>query len=146
MTTEYSERGDEERAATHPGSTAPLHSKSFKLRFAFQRELGRSDVSAVKPLGLPAVVRAKFYRREGEGEVDERRAERALARVRDMFGRGPRDMYCEPVTTSHEYGWWWQWARPQTDRRLRHHIQDSAWLKERLRVLATDDGIKRRSQ
>ncbi|XP_047526662.1 uncharacterized protein LOC125063966 [Vanessa atalanta] len=141
---EHSERGEAERAPTHADSSAPLHAKSFKLRFASQRELGRSYVSAVKPLRLPAVVRAKFYRREPAGEVDESRARAALARVRDMFGRGPRDKYSEPVTTSDEYGWWWQWARPQPDRRLRHHIQDSAWLKERLRVLAADAGIKRR--
>ncbi|XP_046960166.1 uncharacterized protein LOC124530196 [Vanessa cardui] len=142
MSREHSERGDAERAAPHPDSSAPLHAKSFKLRFASQREPGRSYVSAVQPLRLPAVVRAKFYRREAEGEVDEARARRALARVRAMFGRGPRDKHCEPVTTSHEYGWWWQRARPQPDRRLRHHIQDSAWLKERLRVLAADAGIK----
>ncbi|CAH2226776.1 jg12678, partial [Pararge aegeria aegeria] len=38
-------------------------------------------------------------------------------------------------------------ARPAADgrgdARLQHHIRDSAWLKERLRVLATDNGLKR---
>lgn len=29
-----------------------LHARSFKLRFAAQREPGRSNVSLVKPLGL----------------------------------------------------------------------------------------------
>lgn len=48
------------------------------------------------------MVRAKFYRREPEGEVDEARAEQALNRVRDMFEKGPREKYSAPVTTSNE--------------------------------------------
>lgn len=51
---------------------------------------------------IAAVVRAKFYRREPEGEVDEARAEQALNRVRDMFEKGPREKYSAPVTTSNE--------------------------------------------
>lgn len=31
-----------------------------------------------------------------------------------------------------------------TDRRLYHHIQDSAWLKARLIVLAADDKLKQK--
>lgn len=50
-----------------------------------------------------AVVRAKFYRCEPSGEVEEARAARALDRVVDMFRRGPREKYDAPVTTSHEY-------------------------------------------
>ncbi|CAH2106913.1 unnamed protein product [Euphydryas editha] len=140
------ERDVHEGAESHPESVAPTHThvKSFKLRFASQRELGRSYVSAVKPLRLPAVVRAKFYRREPEGEVDEILAEQALNRVKDMFRRGPREKYSEPVTTSNEYGWWAARAGGESDRRLRHHIRDSAWLKERLRVLATDASLRRR--
>lgn len=44
------------------------------------------------------MVRAKFYRRSSCGEEQE-----ALARVADLFQRGPRQKYDAPVTTSHEY-------------------------------------------
>lgn len=60
MSASASEREDAEQAAAAAAATeaavsgAPpqLHTKSFKLRFATQHELGRSNVSAVKPLGL----------------------------------------------------------------------------------------------
>lgn len=35
-----------------PEGSGSLHARSFKLRFASQREQGRSYVSLVKPLGL----------------------------------------------------------------------------------------------
>lgn len=43
-----------DQGGTGPGETGvrDLHSRSFKLRFASQREQGRSYVSLVKPLGL----------------------------------------------------------------------------------------------
>lgn len=41
-----------------------------------------------------------------------------------------------------EYGA--QWGAARSDRRLNHHIRDSAWLKARLCVLAADDKLKQR--
>ncbi|XP_063890434.1 uncharacterized protein LOC135116796 [Helicoverpa armigera] len=130
-----------------PGDTAAegrsLHARSFKLRFASQREQGRSYVSLVKPLGLPATVTGKFYVREQAGAGDAERERRALSRIHDMFGRGPRDKYPAPVTSSQVVGWHAAGAaRP--DARLSHHIRDSAWLKARLCVLAADDKLKQR--
>lgn len=58
MSASASEREDAEQAAAAAaeaavsGAPPQLHTKSFKLRFATQHELGRSNVSAVKPLGL----------------------------------------------------------------------------------------------
>lgn len=44
------------------------------------------------------------------------------------------------------YGWWSVQRTADTGLLAppRHHIADSAWLKERLRVLAADYGLKRR--
>lgn len=47
--------GEPGEVATELGELAtarPLHPRSFKLRFASQREQGRSYVSLVRPLGL----------------------------------------------------------------------------------------------
>lgn len=49
MSAAVTEHGEHEAREVHE---APLHARSFKLRFAAQRELGRSYVSAVKPLTL----------------------------------------------------------------------------------------------
>ncbi|XP_023934839.2 uncharacterized protein LOC112043587 [Bicyclus anynana] len=131
--------------ASEPGDAAPERSRparSFRLRFAAQREPGRSDVSAVKPLGLPTVVRGGMYGRESR--EDEERVQSALRRVQRMFDAGPRDRLAEPLTTQHEYGWWGAPPPAPRDPRLEHHIRDSAWLKERLRILAADHGLCRR--
>ncbi|XP_053602185.1 uncharacterized protein LOC128670505 [Plodia interpunctella] len=122
----------------------PLHKSSFKLRFAQCRELGRSDVSLVKPLGLPSTVTDKFYNvRREEGAALE---EAALRTIQDMFRRGPRDWHPAPRTSAQEYGWHWAAAAQpdRRDRRLQHHIVDSAWLKARVRVLHADALLKRR--
>ncbi|XP_072940822.1 uncharacterized protein [Epargyreus clarus] len=127
------------RAAGAAGEAAPLHARSFKLRFAAQCELGRSHISAVKPLALPATVTDKFYRRSRSPAAPD--APQRLQRVQDMFRRGPRDKYDAPVTTSQEYGWWR--ASGGGARELRHGLRDSAWLKERVRVLRPDAGYRR---
>ncbi|XP_030029532.1 uncharacterized protein LOC115446860 isoform X4 [Manduca sexta] len=127
----------------------PLHARSFKLRFAPQREPGRSYVSLVKPFALPATVTDKFYTRpecEGDAGVEEGTA---LQRIQDMFTLGPRDKHVAPLTSAHVYGWWWDQIStleqvPRSDRRLHHHIHDSQWLKECLRVLAADDKLKQK--
>ncbi|XP_030029530.1 uncharacterized protein LOC115446860 isoform X2 [Manduca sexta] len=154
----------------------PLHARSFKLRFAPQREPGRSYVSLVKPFALPATVTDKFYTRpecEGDAGVEEGTA---LQRIQDMFTLGPRDKHVAPLTSAHvsvsnvycnmfnitsaihnqqsnnmcyRYGWWWDQIStleqvPRSDRRLHHHIHDSQWLKECLRVLAADDKLKQK--
>lgn len=60
MSTDFSEH--EADAAAGPTETnAQLHSKSFKLRFASQRELGRSYMSAVKPLRLRESLLLEIY-------------------------------------------------------------------------------------
>ncbi|CAD0198103.1 unnamed protein product [Chrysodeixis includens] len=127
----------------------PLHARSFKLRFAAQREQGRSYVSLVKPLGLPATVTGKFYTQERTSTVDEEGTRRALQRIEDMFRQGPRELHAEPVISSQVYGWWAAaggagGAAERSDRRLHHHIRDSAWLKARLCVLAADERLKQR--
>ncbi|XP_030029531.1 uncharacterized protein LOC115446860 isoform X3 [Manduca sexta] len=132
----------------------PLHARSFKLRFAPQREPGRSYVSLVKPFALrqfllAATVTDKFYTRpecEGDAGVEEGTA---LQRIQDMFTLGPRDKHVAPLTSAHVYGWWWDQIStleqvPRSDRRLHHHIHDSQWLKECLRVLAADDKLKQK--
>ncbi|XP_028035675.1 uncharacterized protein LOC114247058 [Bombyx mandarina] len=127
-----------ERSVQNADAPRALHARSFKLRFAAQREVGRSYVSLVKPLGLPATVTDKFYSRPQGGELQE---ESALSRIDNMFALGPRDKYQEPSTSAQEYGWWC--SEPcKGDAVLQHHIRDSAWLKERLRVLAADDKLK----
>ncbi|XP_022834728.1 uncharacterized protein LOC111362304 [Spodoptera litura] len=98
--------GEPGELATEPGELAtarPLHARSFKLRFASQREQGRSYVSLVRPLGLPATVTGKFYVREQPSSVDDEATRRALQRIQSMFGRGPADKYAAPVTSSHEF-------------------------------------------
>ncbi|CAG9784781.1 unnamed protein product [Diatraea saccharalis] len=120
------------------GGGRALHMRSFKLRFAAHREPGRSNFSAIKPLGLPATVADAPQRVERHKALTEAE-EAALNRVRAMFTRGPRD----------KYGWWWDQASKIatttfSDRRLNHHIQDSSWLKTRLLILAADDKLKQR--
>ncbi|CAH0700258.1 unnamed protein product [Spodoptera exigua] len=133
-----------------PATARPLHPRSFKLRFASQREQGRSYVSLVRPLGLPATVTGKFYVSEQANSVDEEATRRALQRIQRMFGHGPTDKYDAPVTSSHVVGWYATetgaeaGAGARADRRLQHHIRDSAWLKARLCVLAADDKLKQR--
>ncbi|KAH9640944.1 hypothetical protein HF086_003034 [Spodoptera exigua] len=159
-----------------PATARPLHPRSFKLRFASQREQGRSYVSLVRPLGLPATVTGKFYVSEQANSVDEEATRRALQRIQRMFGHGPTDKYDAPVTSSHvcfliyvqvvvvvfdstcsepcgvcgRVGWYATetgaeaGAGARADRRLQHHIRDSAWLKARLCVLAADDKLKQR--
>ncbi|KAJ2946806.1 hypothetical protein O0L34_g16128 [Tuta absoluta] len=119
-------------------SARPHHARGFKLRFAAPREPGRSDVSLVKPLGLPATVAGKFYARGADAApapADVERAAAALRRVRDKFQCGPREKHDRSALSSHEYGWWWDKATP-ADPWLRHHIRDSPWMRERLRLLA----------
>ncbi|CAG4976994.1 unnamed protein product [Colias eurytheme] len=132
--------------AVHGAAPSPapaLHPRSFKLRFAAQRELGRSHISAVKPLALPATVTGKLQL-SAEGEVCAAREACALSRVSDMFRLGPRDKYPISHVSSHEYGWWCEHGgRWHESSWLHHHICDSAWLKERLRVLAADASYKR---
>ncbi|XP_061377798.1 uncharacterized protein LOC133319010 [Danaus plexippus] len=143
MSIEQSERERE----TCPSEPNNLHRKSFKLRFASQRELGRSYVSAIKPLGLPAAVSSKEWGRVAEDAAGAREEnESTLRRVQELFTRGPRDKYRAPVTSAQEYGWWSVQRTADTGLLAppRHHIADSAWLKERLRVLAADYGLKRR--
>ncbi|XP_059061634.1 uncharacterized protein LOC131854530 [Achroia grisella] len=125
------------------------HPCSFKLRFAEHRELGRSYVSLVKPLRLPATVTGKFYSRERTRSVDEAMERDALRRIEDMFRAGPREKHSAPLTASHQYGWWWEHGARMSstsfaDRRLHHHIRDSGWLKARLTVLAADDKLKQK--
>ncbi|XP_075970989.1 uncharacterized protein LOC142973235 [Anticarsia gemmatalis] len=156
-----SERGEGEAESTRTGASPtrpppeagaadagrPLHPRSFKLRFASQREQGRSYVSLVRPHGLPATVTGKFYCREQPTKVDEEGTQRALRRIQDMFERGPREKYDAPVTSSQVYGWYCEGsdaAVVRADRRLNHHIRDSAWLRARLLVLAADDKLKQR--
>ncbi|XP_026745126.1 uncharacterized protein LOC113506487 [Trichoplusia ni] len=131
-------------AGEAPPPGRALHARSFKLRFAAQREQGRSYVSLVKPLGLPATVTGKFYTQERASSVDEEGTRRALQRIEDMFRRGPRELHAEPVISSQVYGWWAAagGAAERSDRRLQHHIRDSAWLKARLCVLAADEKLK----
>ncbi|CAK1552741.1 unnamed protein product [Leptosia nina] len=118
--------------------------RSFKLRFAAHRELGRSRVSAVKPLGLPALVTDKCGGREANDSLDKRVESDALRRVAIAFRLGPRDKHLAPQLSSQEYGWWssegGRWKESQW---LHHHIKDSPWLKTSLRVL-TSDAISQR--
>ncbi|XP_069354660.1 nuclease SbcCD subunit C-like [Maniola hyperantus] len=81
-----------------------------------------------------SVVRGASLARDAGADAARERS--ALRRVQAMFRAGPRERLAAPLTASHEYGWWCErGARLQADPRLQHHIRDSAWLKERLRVL-----------
>ncbi|XP_060801308.1 uncharacterized protein LOC132901956 [Amyelois transitella] len=129
--------------APPPAADSP-HRRSFKLRFARLRELGRSDVSLVKPFGLPSTVTDKFYRRQQPAPSALEAA--ALRRIHDMFQKGPLEKHPLPVTSAQEYGWHWKAASREAagDRRLQHHIRDSAWLKATVRILYSDAQLKQR--
>ncbi|CAG9560819.1 unnamed protein product [Danaus chrysippus] len=76
------------------------------------------------------------YVEEGAGDVHTRAA-----------GQVPGARHLRSRTDS-RYGWWSGQRVYSEDTGLlappRHRITDSAWLKERLRVLAADYGLKRR--
>ncbi|KPJ01677.1 hypothetical protein RR46_08714 [Papilio xuthus] len=121
---------------------------SFKLRFAAHGERGRSNLSAIRPLGLPAPVTDKLGARAGP-QAEEQAEASAMDLVQARFARGPRDLYQYPVTTAHEYGWWCESVRGGSQEGARgaamgrHHIHDSGWLRARLRLLAPDAAYKR---
>lgn len=88
----------------------------------------------------------KFYSGARASPAEEEGTARAMQLVTERFERGPRQRYPEPVTISHEYGWWESGesgaSGERGDPRLDRRIRDSPWLKERLRVLAADDKLK----
>lgn len=82
-----------ERSVQNADAPRALHARSFKLRFAAQREVGRSYVSLVKPLGLrmslwmdwtlscwsPEVMMLFVYSGNGDGQVLQQAAGRRAA-------------------------------------------------------------------
>jgi hypothetical protein len=79
----------------------PKKKKPFKLCFASQNLIGRSNVQIGKPLKLPITITPKFYCKD---EMECHCSDADLKRQIDYLDvKGPREKYVDPVTENQRY-------------------------------------------